>query len=208
MSCGPELDTNFGSSRPALAKWRARFRGMAEPGLPRQPGAGRLGAQRAHTRDLLPSSGPGGRAPGPGPLPRTPTPRGLRRTGGPRTRLNQKPRSPRVFGASISRPAPPRAHTGMTDTPSISEVSARRSSRSPVKMRTRRPKAAGGPAARRCRVDGILVGKIFVRLIASFLLLARLALDPENDEAVRSIFRDCVVEGLASRTRPSARRDA
>jgi hypothetical protein len=58
-------------------------------------------------------------------------------------------------------------------------------------------------------VDGILVGEIFVRLIASFLLLPRLALDPEDDAAVRALFRECVVEGLRSpRARLSAKRNA
>jgi TetR/AcrR family transcriptional repressor of uid operon len=58
-------------------------------------------------------------------------------------------------------------------------------------------------------VDGVLVGEIFVRLIASFLLLPRLALDPEDDEAVRALFRECVVEGLRSpRLRQSAKRNA
>jgi AcrR family transcriptional regulator len=58
-------------------------------------------------------------------------------------------------------------------------------------------------------VDGVLVGEIFVRLIASFLLLPRLALDPEDDEAVRALFRECVVEGLRSpRVRRSAKRNA
>jgi AcrR family transcriptional regulator len=48
-------------------------------------------------------------------------------------------------------------------------------------------------------VEGVLVGEVFVRLNASFLLLPRLALDPDNDEAVRSLVRECVVEGLAPR---------
>jgi len=50
-------------------------------------------------------------------------------------------------------------------------------------------------------VDRVLVGEIFVRLIASFLLLPRLALDPEDDEAVRALFRECVVEGLRQRAK-------
>jgi hypothetical protein len=53
-------------------------------------------------------------------------------------------------------------------------------------------------------VDGVLVGEIFVRLIASFLLLPRLALDPEDDEAVRALFRACVVEGLGQRAKRNA----
>jgi hypothetical protein len=58
-------------------------------------------------------------------------------------------------------------------------------------------------------VDGVLVGEIFVRLIASFLLLLRLALDPDDTEAVRALFRECVVEGLRSpRARRSAKRNA
>jgi AcrR family transcriptional regulator len=53
-------------------------------------------------------------------------------------------------------------------------------------------------------VDGVLVGEIFVRLIASFLLLPRLALDPGDDEAVRALFRECVVEGLGQRAKRNA----
>jgi hypothetical protein len=53
-------------------------------------------------------------------------------------------------------------------------------------------------------VEGVLVGEVFVRLIASFLLLPRLVLDPDDDAAVRALFRECVVQGLG----PGRSRDA
>ena len=41
------------------------------------------------------------------------------------------------------------------------------------------------------------------------VLVPRLALDPEDDEAVRALFRECVVEGLRSpRVRRSVKRNA
>jgi len=53
------------------------------------------------------------------------------------------------------------------------------------------------------------VGEVFVRLIASFLLLPRLVLDPDDDGAVRALFRECVVLGLAPRSPGGpSRRDA
>ena len=46
------------------------------------------------------------------------------------------------------------------------------------------------------RQGGDLVGEVFVRLIASFLLLPGLVLDPNDPDAVRALLRECLVKGL------------
>lgn len=46
------------------------------------------------------------------------------------------------------------------------------------------------------RIEDDLIGEVFVRLIASFLLLPRLVMDPNDPSAVSMLIRECIVKGL------------
>jgi AcrR family transcriptional regulator len=48
------------------------------------------------------------------------------------------------------------------------------------------------------RLEGDLIGEVFVRLIASFLLLPRLVMDPNDPSAVNTLIRECLIKGLGS----------
>lgn len=48
------------------------------------------------------------------------------------------------------------------------------------------------------RLGDDLIGEVFVRLIASFLLLPRLIVDPNDAIAVRRLIQECVVKGMGA----------
>jgi AcrR family transcriptional regulator len=55
----------------------------------------------------------------------------------------------------------------------------------------------GDAGALRAGVAVETVVEAFVRLVASFLVLPRVVVDPLDDEAARTVFRDTVIEGVA-----------